>query len=53
MIEKFWIWLAWQLPRPLVYWAAVRLGSHATQGKYSTQIVPELSMMDALARWKL
>ncbi len=26
--------------------------AHATQGKYGTTIVPELSMMDAIKRWE-
>lgn len=50
-IEKMWIWLAFRLPRPLVMWAALRLGAHATQGRYSNQEVPALSFMDALKRW--
>ena len=49
--EKFWKKLAWLLPRKLVMWAAIRLAAHATQGKYGTTIVPELSMMDAIKRW--
>jgi hypothetical protein len=24
-IEKFWIWVAWRMPRELVYWCAIRL----------------------------
>jgi hypothetical protein len=49
--ERFWRWIAFKLPRPLVMWATVRLGAHATQGKYGTTIVPELTFMDALKRW--
>jgi hypothetical protein len=51
-VERFWIWLAWHLPRPLVMWAAIRLGAHATQGPYSQTVVPELTFMDALKRWE-
>lgn len=51
MMDKFWMWLAWRLPRPLVMWASVRLIANATQGEHSTQVVPELSAMDALKRW--
>lgn len=51
MKEKLWIWLAWRLPRPLVMWATIRLGAHATQGVYSSQVVPDLMFMDALKRW--
>lgn len=43
--------VAWCLPRNVVYWCAVRVGCHATQGVHSYQIVPELTFMDALKRW--
>lgn len=46
------MWIAWHLPRKVAYWAAIRIGAHATQGKYGTQIVPDLSFMDALKRWE-
>ena len=49
---RVWAWIAWRLPRKLVYWAAIRLLSHATVGKYGDQIVPELLAMDALGRWE-
>lgn len=49
---KFSMWLAWQLPRCVVYWCAVRLGAAATTGAHSSQVVPELSFMDALQRWE-
>lgn len=41
----------WALPRWLVYWCAIRVIAHATQGKYGNTIVPELTAMDALKRW--
>jgi len=44
-------WIAWHLPRKLIYWAALRLIAFATQGPYSEQVVPELTAMDALGRW--
>ena len=53
MTEKIWIWIAWHLPRPLVYWCAIRLNAHATAGEYGHQLVPELLVMDALKRWDL
>ena len=43
--------IVWQLPRRVVYWAAIRALAHATTGKYGTQIVPELMAMDVLKRW--
>lgn len=50
-MEKFWMWLAWRLPRPLVYWVTIRMGAHATQGKWSDQVVPDMTFMQALRRW--
>ena len=49
--DKLMLWTAHRLPRWLVRWAAVRLGAHATTGKYGSTIVPELTFMDALKRW--
>ena len=43
--------IVWRLPRQVVYWAAIRVIAHATQGPYSSQNVPELRAMDALQRW--
>ena len=44
-------WLAFKLPKRLVYWAAIRLIAHATCGRYSATVVPDLTAMDALRRW--
>jgi len=44
-------WIAFRLPRSLAYWCAIRVGAHATQGKWGNQIVPELLFVDALKRW--
>lgn len=52
MKDNFYRWLAWRLPKYLVYWAAIRLIAFATSGKYGNTIVPELSAMDALDRWE-
>jgi hypothetical protein len=51
MKERILIWLAWRTPRSLVYWCSIRLIAHATVGRYSDQVVPELLAMDALKRW--
>jgi hypothetical protein len=51
MREKLEMKIAWLLPKQIVMWAYIRVGAHATTGKYSNTIVPELGMMDALKRW--
>ena len=50
--EKIQMFIAWKIPKWLVYWASIRLVAYATQGNYSNTIVPDLSAMDALKRWK-
>lgn len=49
--ERLAIWLAWKMPRLLAYWCAIRVASHGTTGRFSAQVVPELTVMDALRRW--
>jgi hypothetical protein len=51
MKDKVKMWFAWHMPKWLAYWCTVRLGVHATTGRFSDQIVPDLTYMDALKRW--
>ena len=51
MKERLLIKLSWALPRKLAYWCAVRVMANATTGKFSSQVVPELTAMEALERW--
>jgi len=51
MSDKCLMWIAWHLPKRIVYWCAIRVNAYATTGKYKNQIVPELNAMDALKRW--
>ncbi|KKN64714.1 hypothetical protein LCGC14_0488460 [marine sediment metagenome] len=50
-MDKLWLWIADRLPRRLVMWTAIRLMVNATAGKYSGQIVPDLTAIEALRRW--
>lgn len=43
--------VAYLTPRRLAYWCAIRVGVHATTGRYSSQVVPELTLPDMLKRW--
>ena len=49
--ERAQLWLAYRLPRWLIYWACIRLIAYAPMGKYDKQVVPKLTAMDALKRW--
>lgn len=50
-MERFWRWMAWRLPRSLVYWAAVRVGAVATTGPHVHTVVPDLTFVEALKRF--
>ena len=52
MLEKFMFWLAWKMPKSLVYFCAIRVGAHATTNKYADTVVPELTLVDAIERWE-
>lgn len=49
--EKFWRFIAWRLPRPLVMWAVYRAFGLATSGKHGGTDVDALTVMDMLKRW--
>lgn len=50
--ERLQIWAANRLPRWLVYRATIRAGVHASTGPWSNQVIPELTLADALRRWE-
>lgn len=45
--------IAWLMPKRIVFWCTLRLIAYATQGKYGNQIVPDLTAMDALERYRV
>jgi hypothetical protein len=51
MKDKFWMWLAWKLPKELVARTFCRVVGYATTGKYGDTEVPALNVMNALKRW--
>lgn len=53
MIDKVMLWIAYRLPRRLVYWCGIRLMAHATVGPYQDQHVVDLTAIDALERWEM
>ena len=52
LTERFWLWLAWALPRKLVYFAGIRLWSNATTEQWSHIAVPDVMMDEAIQRWE-
>lgn len=39
------------LPHSVAKWAFIRVAVHATVGPWSNQVVPDLTVLDALQRW--
>jgi hypothetical protein len=50
--ETFWRGLARLLPRPLVYWATMRLVVYATGPRFGNSHPDYTSVMIALQRWQ-
>ena len=51
MMERLVTTIVWRLPRWVVYWATIRLFAHATTGRYSSTVVTDLKVGEALKRW--
>lgn len=49
---KLAVWAAHRLPRWLVYWASIRLGSHATTGVWGHEDPTRTPILTALERWR-
>lgn len=52
MKNRVYRWIAYRLPRKVVYWAVIRAGAHATTGKYNTTEVTAITTMEVLQRWE-
>jgi len=52
MIDKLLKLMAKHAPRRFVYYCSVRLTAAATTGRWSHQVVPDLTAMEALERWE-
>lgn len=44
--------IAKELDPEVVYHATIRLAAHATEGKHSNVIIPDLKIMDAVKVWE-
>ena len=51
--DYFWFWFVSKLPKKLIYYCAIRLMVAATVGVHNNTIVPELTCIEALKRWKM
>lgn len=51
-LEKILTWIAWHLPRVVIYWAGVRLWTYASWGKWRNECPTSITISTALDRWK-
>lgn len=51
MKDKFWMWLAWLLPRELVYFAGVRVFANVSV-KHGHLVASEITMFEGLKSWR-
>lgn len=51
LIEELLFFIAYHLPRRVVYYAAIRLLAHATTGRYGNEETPAINGVTALKRW--
>ena len=50
-MDRFWCWLAFRLPCPLVYWTLIRAGAYASTGPYKHTDPTAMRYMLTLERW--
>ncbi len=51
-MNRFYSWLAYKLPKKLVYWCAIRFGAFGTTGnKYGNTDVTSVRFITLLNRW--
>lgn len=48
--ERFLFWIAWRLPKSIVYLCGIRLWAHATTGQYGNTVVPEITASEVMQR---
>lgn len=56
MTDQIWMWIAWHCPRRLVYWCAIRMGTHEPQALSPEEFaaweqVPARRFADGLKLW--
>lgn len=50
--DAVWNWIAWRLPRKLVYFATIRAWAHGTTGKWGHVEAPAALASDVVKRWE-
>lgn len=51
MLNQFYDWLAWKLPRRLVFYSAIRMGTQASTGTYKYKPYPEITFFEVIKDW--
>jgi len=51
ILDRFWMWLAWRLPKRLVYQCANRVGAHTSTGKLAHKPYPNITFFEVMETW--
>lgn len=51
MIERVANWIAWHLPKQVVYHALIRAWAHGTIHPYDDTIAPDITTSEIVSRW--
>ncbi len=51
MIDRIADWLAWHLPKRVVYHACVRAWAHGTTPPYGDTVAPDVTAGEIVKRW--
>ena len=52
-MERITGWIAWHLPRSVVYHALIRAWAHATTGQWSDTEAPAVTADEVIRRWEI
>ena len=50
--HRFWLWLAYRMPRELAYWCAVRIWDHAIKKAAKDEYLFDMTVIDMMIRWE-
>lgn len=52
MLDKFFEWLAWKLPKRLAYWTVIRVVTHVSTTSLSYKEMGAITALEAVQEWK-
>ncbi len=50
---RFYRFIAWLMPKQIVYWCCQRMLANATMGRWSDRVVSDVTVFEMMARWDI